>query len=55
MRPTQRHHNERRPHRARNRLPPDAPKQPTAMDSGAPELLRTRILGGLLSAYGYAA
>ncbi len=51
----QRHHDEHRPHPARSQLPPDAPKQPTAMDSGAHKLLRTRILGGLISEYRYAA
>ncbi|GAA3840937.1 hypothetical protein GCM10022206_94010 [Streptomyces chiangmaiensis] len=51
----QRHHNEHRPHQARNQLPPDAQKQPTAIDSGAHELLRTRILGGLINEYRYAA
>ncbi|MEF9908499.1 hypothetical protein [Streptomyces sp. P9-A2] len=51
----QRHHHEHRPHQARNRLPPDAQKQPTAIDTGARKLLRTRILGGLISEYRYAA
>ncbi|MEV5011022.1 MULTISPECIES: hypothetical protein [unclassified Streptomyces] len=39
---------------ARNQLPPDARKQATAIDSGAHKLLRTRILGGLISEYRYA-
>ncbi|MET8808832.1 integrase core domain-containing protein [Streptomyces sp. NPDC004546] len=51
----QRHHNEHRPHQARNQLPPDAQKQPTAIDSGAHKLLHTRILGGLINEYRYAA
>ncbi|MEV0178981.1 hypothetical protein AB0I54_06685 [Streptomyces sp. NPDC050625] len=51
----QRRHNEHRARQARNQLPPDAQKQPTAIDSGAHKLLRTRILGSLISEYIYAA
>lgn len=51
----QRHYNEYRPHQARNQLPPDAQKQPTSIDSEGPKLLRTRIRGGLISEYRYAA
>ncbi|MGW0885667.1 integrase core domain-containing protein [Streptomyces sp. NPDC002671] len=51
----QRHRNEHRPHQARNQLPPDAQDQPTAVDVGAHKLLRTRILGGLINEYRYAA
>ncbi|MFE4425364.1 hypothetical protein [Streptomyces sp. NPDC056817] len=54
MRPT-RGNNEHRPHQARNQQPADAQKQPTAMDSGTHKLLGTRILGGLISEYRYAA
>ncbi|MGW1551150.1 integrase core domain-containing protein [Streptomyces sp. NPDC002346] len=51
----QRHHNEHRPHRARNRLPPDADQQPTTMHK--PENrrpLRTRILSGVINEYRYS-
>ncbi|MFF4795165.1 hypothetical protein ACFY2M_36730 [Streptomyces sp. NPDC001276] len=51
----QSHHNEHRPHQARNQLPPAAQEQPTAIDLGAHKLLRTRILGGLITEYRYAA
>ncbi|MGW2939599.1 integrase core domain-containing protein [Streptomyces sp. NPDC001156] len=51
----QRHHNEHRPHQARNQLPPAVQEQPTAIDSGAHKLLHTRILGGLINEYRYAA
>ncbi|MFF7394222.1 integrase core domain-containing protein [Streptomyces scabiei] len=51
----QSHHNEHRPHQARNQLPPDAEKQPAAMDIDTHRLLRTRILGGLINEYRYAA
>jgi putative transposase len=43
------HHNEHRPHQARNQLPPDAQQQPAAVHGlGTRRLLRTRILGGLM-------
>ena len=51
----QRHHNSHRPHQARNPLPPDAHEQPAAIDIGAHRPLRTRILGGLINEYRYAA
>ncbi|WP_405385181.1 integrase core domain-containing protein [Streptomyces milbemycinicus] len=51
----QSHHNEHRPHQARTQLPPDAQNQPAATDTGAHRLLRTRILGGLISEYRYPA
>ncbi|ADI13102.1 integrase catalytic region [Streptomyces bingchenggensis BCW-1] len=51
----QSHHNEHRPHQARTQLPPDAQNQPAATDTRAHRLLRTRILGGLISEYRYAA
>ncbi|MFF3468851.1 hypothetical protein [Streptomyces sp. NPDC002619] len=51
----QRHHNEHRSHQARNQLPPDAQEQPAAIDTGTHKLQRTRILGGLINEYRYAA
>jgi hypothetical protein len=51
----QQHHNEHRPHQVRNQLPPDAHEQPAATDIGTRRLLRTRILGGLVNEYRYAA
>ncbi|MFG1807858.1 integrase core domain-containing protein [Streptomyces sp. NPDC049040] len=51
-----RHYNEHRPHRARNQLPPNANQPPvTAHDLKRRRLLRTRILGGTISEYPYAA
>ncbi|MBV9025832.1 MAG: transposase [Streptomycetaceae bacterium] len=50
------HHNEHRPHQARNQLPPDAHEQPaTVHDLDTRRLLRTRILGGLINEYRYTA
>ncbi|MCX4596344.1 integrase core domain-containing protein [Streptomyces sp. NBC_01549] len=51
----QQHHNEHRPHQARNQIPPNAHEQPTATNIGTRRLLRTRILGGLINEYRYAA
>lgn len=52
----ERHHNEHRPHQARNQLPPDAHEQPAAVqDLDTRKVLRTRILGGLINEYTYAA
>jgi len=52
----ERHYNEHRPHQARNQLPPDAPEQPAAAhDLNTHKVLRTRILGGLINEYRYAA
>ncbi|MET9474414.1 integrase core domain-containing protein [Streptomyces sp. NPDC002922] len=51
-----RHCNEHRPHRARNQLPPGADQQPiTVHDLEVRRLLRTRILGGAINEYRYAA
>ncbi|QLH26857.1 transposase [Streptomyces sp. Rer75] len=50
------HYNEHQPHQARNQLPPDAHEQPTAahgLSTGV--VLRTRILGGRINQYRYAA
>jgi putative transposase len=50
------HHNEHRPHQARNQLPPDAHEQPTTVhDLDTRRPLRTRILGGLINEYRYTA
>jgi putative transposase len=52
----QRHCNEHRPHRARNQLPPGAHEQPaTVHDVEGHRLLRTRVLGGVVNEYRYAA
>ncbi|MEU2602484.1 mediator of RNA polymerase II transcription subunit 7 [Streptomyces hirsutus] len=50
------HHNEYRPHQARNQPPPNAQKHPAAAHHlSSRRLLRTRILGGLINEYGYVA
>ncbi len=49
------HYNEHRPHRARNQVPPDAGQQPVAAHEPEGKLLRTRILGGAINQYRYAA
>lgn len=52
----QRHYNEHRPYRARKQLPPDAHEQTTGVhDLEARRLLRTRVLGGVINEYRYAA
>ncbi|GAA2374350.1 hypothetical protein GCM10010246_81470 [Streptomyces cuspidosporus] len=53
----ERHYNEYRPHQARNQLPPDAHELPAAAHglSSTGKVLRTRILGGLINEYRYAA
>ncbi|MGW7694571.1 hypothetical protein ACWGMA_37985 [Streptomyces asiaticus] len=51
-----RHYNQHRPHQGRNKLPPDAHEQPAAAhDLHTPKVERTRILGGLINEYRYAA
>jgi putative transposase len=51
-----RHYNGHRPHRGRHQLPPDAHQQPaTVHDLEGHKLLRTRILGGVINEYRYAA
>ncbi|WP_446220008.1 integrase core domain-containing protein [Micromonospora sp. IBHARD004] len=51
-----RHYNQHRPHRARNQLPPAADQQPIAVhELESRRLLRTRILGGVINEYRYAA
>ncbi|MEU6525265.1 integrase core domain-containing protein [Streptomyces sp. NPDC046924] len=52
----QRHCNTPRPHRSRNQLPPDAQdRSVTVHDPGSRRLPRTRVLGGTLNEYRYAA
>jgi transposase InsO family protein len=52
----QRHYNEHRPHQARSQLPPDADQQPAIVHEIQPHRLRrTRVLGGLINEYRYAA
>ncbi|OMI37020.1 integrase catalytic region [Streptomyces sparsogenes DSM 40356] len=50
----ERHYNEHRPHQARNQLPPDVHEQP-ALGLSTGKVLRTRIPGGLINEYRYAA
>ncbi|CAM5301277.1 hypothetical protein GCM10010266_57330 [Streptomyces griseomycini] len=47
------HCNGHRPHQARGQLPPRAHEHPT--DLTAHRLLRTRVLGGVINEYRYAA
>jgi transposase len=50
------HCNRHRPHQARDQLPPEAQQHPTAVhDLDTRRLHRTRILGGILNEYRYAA
>lgn len=50
------HYNKHRPHQARGQLPPEAQEQPAAVhDLKTSRLLRTRLLGGLINEYRYAA
>lgn len=52
----QRHYNEHRPRRARNQLPPATHEQTTVVDDlEGRRLLRTRVLGGVINEYRYAA
>jgi hypothetical protein len=50
------HYNGRRPHQARDQLPPDVSEEPTAeRQHGHPgKLPRTRILGKAINEYRYA-
>jgi putative transposase len=51
-----RHYNRHRPHQARRQLPPLAQEHPTPITAPpAARLLRTRVLGGVINEYGYAA
>ncbi|GGT77434.1 hypothetical protein GCM10010207_87320 [Streptomyces atratus] len=50
------HYNGHRPHRSRQQLPPSATEQPAFVhDLDDRSLLRTRVLGGLINEYRYAA
>jgi putative transposase len=50
------HHNRHRPHRSRSQLPPDASQQTQpAINIQNCRLLRTRVLGGAINEYRYAA
>ncbi|QMU80515.1 transposase family protein [Streptacidiphilus sp. PB12-B1b] len=51
------HYNRHRPHRSRGQLPPDASQQtpPTIDIRNRQLLLRTRVLGGAINGYRYAA
>lgn len=50
------HYNGHRPHQARGQLPPLAQEHPApSTDSTAHRLLRTRVLGGVINEYRYAA
>jgi transposase InsO family protein len=52
----QQHYNGHRPHQARDQRPPDAAEQRSIVhEPNSPELLRTRILGGAINEYRYAA
>ncbi|MEU5106726.1 integrase core domain-containing protein [Streptomyces sp. NPDC021354] len=52
----QRHYNAHRPHRARRQLPPQADGQPPpVLEPATRRILRTRILGGVINEYRYAA
>jgi hypothetical protein len=50
------HYSRHRPHRVRNQLPPAAHQQPAAVDDWeGRRLLRSRVLGGVINEYRYAA
>ncbi|MFJ2269901.1 integrase core domain-containing protein [Streptomyces sp. NPDC087849] len=50
------HYNGHRPHRPRQQLPPSATEQPAIVhDLDDRSLLRTRVLGGIINEYRYAA
>ena len=50
------HYNRHRPHQGRHQLPPDTQQHPAAIhDLDTHRLHRTRILGGLINEYKYAA
>jgi transposase InsO family protein len=52
----QRHYNQHRPHQARNQLPPVGSAQPPTIHNHNPSrVLRTRVLGGIINEYHYAA
>ena len=50
------HYNHHRPHQARGQLPPLAQEHPEPVtDLTTHRLLRTRVLGGVINEYRYAA
>jgi putative transposase len=50
------HYNQHRPHQARGQLPPLADEHPAPVtDPTSHRLLRTRVLGGIINEYRYAA
>ncbi|MEV7863292.1 integrase core domain-containing protein [Streptomyces hirsutus] len=50
------HYTTHRPHRSRDRRPPEAQEQPAVLHNRVPRrLLRTRVLGGVIDEYRYAA
>lgn len=50
------HYNGHRPHQSRQQLPPSATEQPAIVhDLDDRSLLRTRVLGGIINEYRYAA
>ncbi|WP_327277432.1 transposase [Streptomyces sp. NBC_01224] len=50
------HYNGHRPHQSRQQLPPSATEQPAIVhDLDDRSLLRTRVLGGVINEYRYAA
>jgi putative transposase len=51
----QRHYNEHRPHQARQQQPPAENRPPNPAEVTAHKLLRSRVLGGLVNEYRYAA
>ncbi|MFC5673654.1 integrase core domain-containing protein [Streptomyces incanus] len=52
----QKHYNAHRPHRSRNQLPPEAQEQPPPVPAlAARRVLRTRVLGGVISECRYAS
>ncbi|MER6075529.1 integrase core domain-containing protein [Streptomyces sp. NPDC001817] len=51
-----RHYNGHRPHQARGQLPPLAERQPAPVTAlNTTRILRSRVLGGLISEYRYVA
>ncbi|MER5852810.1 integrase core domain-containing protein [Streptomyces sp. NPDC002012] len=52
----QEHYNTHRPHRSRDQRPPEVREQPAVSHDHVPRrLLRTRVLGGVISEYRYTA
>ncbi|MEV4316745.1 integrase core domain-containing protein [Actinocrispum sp. NPDC049592] len=51
----QRHYNQHRPHQARQQRPPEPHQPEQAQAFNTRQLLRTRVLDGLINEYRYAA